>query len=983
MTAGKMMISRTIDADCRNFGGATAMSLPFRRAVPFSKRTSPFGVRRRRTVKFIPWAELFENRQLLSVTFQSSELSATVSTLTDSQSYPDHLVTQDASHIGPLSDEASGSAGDLTAGSSGSYVISLNSSVSADSGTVHIEGSLSGTDAGFLNAYVGALYTTKVTADYDGTLVINYDNSPPTDPQTQYNRAATYLSDGQVFYYNSGTYSLAMKKGTSFEFSVHMYGQYSSNSDTVFDYEQSSAVSWQVTPSQPKPQATTIVVKSAPNPSTYGQPVTFTATVSPATSSQFSPTGAVTFMDGSTAIGSGTLNASDVATFTSTDSQLAVGTHPITAVYVGDSNFSSSTSSPITQMVSSPPSVSLTYFDWFGASSTIDYQTPNLEMYRGINFRYKVSGTIPSSLIIPIAFYWASTADAVAVKTDIIEAAQAYNDDESDEFIINTSPGSHGYLTGESFVAGNDPARWGVPPENAKFVMAIIDPDNLLGATDYTGRVKFLALPSSVGDVLSGSIQKPDVNGPNIDATFKPGLGSGQQMPLSEAEVYLGVDHFNWIQTVTSIPNTWVPITLAGLNKARLYASFESHKPGLVFVDGNVYYYNADGTIDFSSPITYTDDSESTWYDPVVQSEAGAPDYYTKAIIINGVNVDPFLIDTDQYVYYYDEASLDDGMPVYKDLGLMTFAYDLSFHDAPRIPAYLSPYPSGIYESFQTQLVGVGYDSSNTIRYSENGYPVVFTWKSNTTVNPRSGGVILTKNEQHINTPNVVSGGIKDVTVGDLGHYVPDVPIEIDKVASRTLYRDQTLSVAIYARSLYANMKLSYKIMGEPPAGASIDGKTGQFTFTPKSTGVFLITVGVTDQNGRATSTTFTITVISPAPPSNPPSPVEPSSPSAPGGSTPNVSIPKPAPSSSGYGPVPDAFVTTLYREVLNRLPEPAGLQYWSGKLVARVRPFRLVRAVFRSPERRVLDVLHTPPRLGLRRVLADATRAARQARKA
>jgi hypothetical protein len=47
------------------------------------------------------------------------------------------------------------------------------------------------------------------------------------------------------------------------------------------------------------------------------------------------PTGTVTFLDGATALGVGTLNSSAVATFST--STLTVGTHSITAAYGGDS----------------------------------------------------------------------------------------------------------------------------------------------------------------------------------------------------------------------------------------------------------------------------------------------------------------------------------------------------------------------------------------------------------------------------------------------------------------------------------------------------------------------------------------------------------------------------------------------------------------------------------------------------------------------
>jgi hypothetical protein len=96
--------------------------------------------------------------------------------------------------------------------------------------------------------------------------------------------------------------------------------------------------------------ATTTALTSDTNPSNVGQTVTFTATVTPATSGSTGvPTGTVAFMDGTTQLGTGTLNASGVATFS--NGSLATGTHAITAVYQGDPNFSTSTSTAVSQVV--------------------------------------------------------------------------------------------------------------------------------------------------------------------------------------------------------------------------------------------------------------------------------------------------------------------------------------------------------------------------------------------------------------------------------------------------------------------------------------------------------------------------------------------------------------------------------------------------------------------------------------------------------
>jgi beta-glucanase (GH16 family) len=82
---------------------------------------------------------------------------------------------------------------------------------------------------------------------------------------------------------------------------------------------------------------------SSVDPSSAGQPVTFTATVAPVEA-----TGSVTFQDGSGSIGTGTLGGG-IATFST--SALTPGPHSITASYGGDGNYASSASSELTQMV--------------------------------------------------------------------------------------------------------------------------------------------------------------------------------------------------------------------------------------------------------------------------------------------------------------------------------------------------------------------------------------------------------------------------------------------------------------------------------------------------------------------------------------------------------------------------------------------------------------------------------------------------------
>ena len=94
--------------------------------------------------------------------------------------------------------------------------------------------------------------------------------------------------------------------------------------------------------------ATTTALTSDTSPSVIGQSVTFTATVTATTPGAGTPTGTVSFFDGTTSFGTGTL-AGGVATFTT--SSLSVASHPVTAVYEGDTDFTTSTSTAFSQTV--------------------------------------------------------------------------------------------------------------------------------------------------------------------------------------------------------------------------------------------------------------------------------------------------------------------------------------------------------------------------------------------------------------------------------------------------------------------------------------------------------------------------------------------------------------------------------------------------------------------------------------------------------
>jgi hypothetical protein len=102
--------------------------------------------------------------------------------------------------------------------------------------------------------------------------------------------------------------------------------------------------------------ATNTTLSSSLNPSVQGKLVTFTATVS-LQSGTGTPTGSVTFKNGTATLAIKTLSG---VTATYATSTLPLGSNSITAVYGGGSGFSGSTSAPVNQLVLATTTTTLT-----------------------------------------------------------------------------------------------------------------------------------------------------------------------------------------------------------------------------------------------------------------------------------------------------------------------------------------------------------------------------------------------------------------------------------------------------------------------------------------------------------------------------------------------------------------------------------------------------------------------------------------------
>lgn len=144
----------------------------------------------------------------------------------------------------------------------------------------------------------------------------------------------------------------------------------------------------------------TITLSSSPNPSLYGQAVTFTAVVSgPAP-----PDGeSITFKSGTVILGTGSLSGGSAAFTTST---LAVGKNLIDAVYGGDSRIAGSTSKTVKQTVSGYTTVT-------ALASNLN---PSLYGQR-VTFTANVSGSGALSPSGIVAFTWGTAYSTYSIGT--------------------------------------------------------------------------------------------------------------------------------------------------------------------------------------------------------------------------------------------------------------------------------------------------------------------------------------------------------------------------------------------------------------------------------------------------------------------------------------------------------------------------------------------------------------------------------------
>jgi len=180
--------------------------------------------------------------------------------------------------------------------------------------------------------------------------------------------------------------------------------------------------------------ASSTALTSTPNPSSSGQSVTFTATVSHVPPATGTPTGQVTFTQGNTVLAQAPVNSSGQVSFST--STLAVGSDTITAAYASDSLFAASSGSTVQTVQSN-----------FATTTTVT-SSPNPSVFgQSVTF----TATVTSSGGVPVGTVTFSEGSTVLASNVAV--------DGSGHAAFNTSSLAVGSHTITASFTGN--ATWG------------------------------------------------------------------------------------------------------------------------------------------------------------------------------------------------------------------------------------------------------------------------------------------------------------------------------------------------------------------------------------------------------------------------------------------------------------------------------------------------------------------------------------------
>jgi hypothetical protein len=272
------------------------------------------------------------------------------------------------------------------------------------------------------------------------------------------------------------------------------------------------------------------------NLAVYGASVTFTSTV---TGSGPAPTGTVAFMDGASTLGTGSLNGSSVATFSTNKLSVTASPHSTKAVYGGDVNYTGSTSGPVSLTIT--------------AATVTPGVTVSNKTYDGT-----ITATISNRVLVGVV-----SGDDVNLGTS---GAASFND-------RNAGTGKAVTVTGLSLsgtTAGNYQLSVTTANTTANISAEALAVKAVANTKPYDGATAAAAVPI----IASGSLQSPDTA--NFLETYDTrNVGSGKTlMPGGAINDGNGGNNYQatYVSTNTGIISP-VTLTVTADNKTRWFGA--------------------------------------------------------------------------------------------------------------------------------------------------------------------------------------------------------------------------------------------------------------------------------------------------------------------------------------------------------------------------------------------------------------------------
>jgi autotransporter-associated beta strand protein len=336
---------------------------------------------------------------------------------------------------------------------------------------------------------------------------------------------------------------------------------------------------------------------NSPNPSNYGAPVTFSVVVSPNSPGTAYPLGqTVTFVEGSTTLGTTTVGTGGVASFTT--SALPVGANQtILAEFAGSSNFQASSNFSFTQTVSTgTTSTSLSETD---STTSTTSSGPTANSGYGDNISFTATVTTPGET--PTVKPGANTAGGFFTFT-IMQGSTTI---ATQTIQVNSSTGKATYTPAPTLLAV------GSYTVSATYNQNGLDPNFSSSTASLTqivglGNVNMTLVPSPASTTYGGS--------ETFTATVTPG-GASVGNPSASATVTFTIDQGTGSQIVSSA----IPVQSNGTAQFSISTLTGGTHSVLASYSGNASFGSNSKTISFvvstkSTTTTVTSSSLSVGY---------------------------------------------------------------------------------------------------------------------------------------------------------------------------------------------------------------------------------------------------------------------------------------------------------------------------------------------------------------------------------